>query len=987
MKKVTFYSSIFMQLLKNFLSNSMRLLKKISFTKFKQKKFIAGILILILLGLLISTWIYKDNFRAFNWGKLVTISSEPKKDLLDVIAIADFSGPTKMIGADLAQGFKDASDAYSISKDVRFLVKDDRGDASAVSALADGAAAGFSTLAVIGPTQINGFADFAQSLEEGMVPGLIPIGPPSTLENNKWTFSLQPSQERQGEFVANIFNTQSFIKKIIFVTTDEDAKSNNYLNGFKKVIEKNPKQKIELKKFNPQSSSEEIKSFLASLHDSDTIVLSLPIDPAVVIVRGLKDIKYAGAIIGFGGAGLSTFPNKFKDLPSEVQYPGYYTNGLIGVTPFVPSMAGEKAGQLIKSYQEKTGHEPTSAYAYGYDTGVVLAQFINKLKLENPNWKDLPPEDVREGFKKFLTSMKQAELRASGYTGSIKFDQNNERDIPPTLVVFNNGFQKPYFLQYGTENARLDFSTDANSNQIQVNNRIYDLVPVVFTGIKVRNINEIDIDKREFHADFDIWFRSNMTINSDDIVFDNLARDALKVEKVEDVTLKSEKYSLYRFTGNFHFNASSKDLILGKLKLPIEWRHKFLDSSRLRFVVDDASNEKIKDKSLVLPSLGYEIESSTLAIENVRVDSLGNPSSSSFSRNFSEPQMQMALTSSGAHFGSFIANTFSWINLLITSSLILLLTIFINIRGTALKLSTKTRLLITLSLGCFALFIGQIGAFASPYLDSLESGTLLFIQNTFIGLYFFIIATVFSLLASWKIDQSKSQNSALQGTFKIFSSGLIYLIFFSIYYTDTLKKDILPVLATSSVALTVVGLAMREIILDALGGITLGVDSAVKVGDWIHIKTGQQNLYGKIEQLGWRNVRIHSRDDMVHFIPNSILLKYVLSNASLKGGFTRFDVKFEINASSNLESVISEVSEGVSNLLAHNEYVDQTKPIRIVCEEVNSNGAKMIAQMYYRADQSRDNLKTKVLEVVNELLRKANASPAMSVHFTNKDSS
>jgi len=206
------------------------------------------------------------------------------------------------------------------------------------------------------------------------------------------------------------------------------------------------------------------------------------------------------------------------------------------------------------------------------------------------------------------------------------------------------------------------------------------------------------------------------------------------------------------------------------------------------------------------------------------------------------------------------------------------------------------------------------------------------------------------------------------------------------YFTGVLKKDLLPVLATSSVALTVIGLAMREIILDALGGITLGVDSAVKVGDWIHIKTGQQNYYGRIEQLGWRYVQIHSRDDMVHFIPNSILLKYVLSNASLKGGYTRFDVKFEINASSDLEKVIDEVSEGVSTALASNEFIDKTKPIRIVCEEVTSNGAKMIAQMYYRADQSRDNLKTKVLEIVNLLLRKANASPAMSIQFKNNES-
>jgi len=406
-------------------------------------------------------------------------------------------------------------------------------------------------------------------------------------------------------------------------------------------------------------------------------VLSTPTEPAVTIIKGLKDAKYQGTIIGFGGAGLSSFPDRFKDFPNEMQRPGFYTNGLIGVTPFVPSMAGEKASQLIKTYQGKYGHPPTSAYAYGYDAGLVLAQFLTKLKLENPDWKDLPPEDVRESFKKFLSSMKISELKISGYTGSIKFDQNNERDTPPTLVIFNNGTQKPYFLQYGTESARLEFLSNSRSNEIEVNNKVYDLVPIVFTGIKLLEIDSIDIDKREFHGIFDIWFRSNIAINSVDIIFPNSSGDSLKIDKVDESILKSEKYSLFRISGNFRFNASSKDLILGKLDLPIEWRHKFLDSTKLRFVIDESLDEGGKsykqsanEKNIILPSLGYDLRDTNTAVENIQINSLGNPSTSSLSRNFSEPIFQMGLLSSGAHLGSIIASTFSWGNLLLCSGII-----------------------------------------------------------------------------------------------------------------------------------------------------------------------------------------------------------------------------------------------------------------------------------------------------------------------------
>jgi small-conductance mechanosensitive channel len=235
---------------------------------------------------------------------------------------------------------------------------------------------------------------------------------------------------------------------------------------------------------------------------------------------------------------------------------------------------------------------------------------------------------------------------------------------------------------------------------------------------------------------------------------------------------------------------------------------------------------------------------------------------------------------------------------------------------------------------------------------------------------------------SWLIDKQKSKKTALQGSLKVLVSSVIYATSFGFYYTDVLNRDILPVLAASSVILTVVGLALRELILDALGGITIGLEGVIKPGDWVHINAKDHNTDGMVEELGWRNVRIHSRDGLVHFIPNSIFIQQTISNASSNGGFERVKIRFEVSPKANLEKINRIITAAIANLLANNPFVDNTRPIRIVCKEMESKGVEMHVQIFYRADQSEDQLSTAVLELVNRLLRENNALPFMAVEFS-----
>jgi small-conductance mechanosensitive channel len=278
-----------------------------------------------------------------------------------------------------------------------------------------------------------------------------------------------------------------------------------------------------------------------------------------------------------------------------------------------------------------------------------------------------------------------------------------------------------------------------------------------------------------------------------------------------------------------------------------------------------------------------------------------------------------------------------------------------------------------------AAFIAEVGLFFSPILDKVNPSLLLTIQNSFTAFYYFAVAATLNLVIRWLVERQKSKRTALQGSLRVLLSTITYAAFFGVYYTDVLNRDILPVLAASSVILTVVGLALRELILDALGGITIGLEGAIKPGDWVHINAKTHDIDGVIEELGWRNVRIHSRDGLVHFIPNSVLLQQTVSNASSVGGFSRMDIPFAASSTADLQQLIGIITLAIEGSLKDDPYVDHSRSIRVICDEIEADGVQLEAQIFYRSDQSRDQLSTTVLKLVNRLLREHNALPSMAI--------
>ena len=76
-------------------------------------------------------------------------------------------------------------------------------------------------------------------------------------------------------------------------------------------------------------------------------------------------------------------------------------------------------------------------------------------------------------------------------------------------------------------------------------------------------------------------------------------------------------------------------------------------------------------------------------------------------------------------------------------------------------------------------------------------------------------------------------------------------------------------LATSAVVTAVVGLSLQDTLGNMIAGVTLQLDSSVRVGDWI--KVG--DVSGRVSEIRWRYTAIETRNWETVIIPNALLMK------------------------------------------------------------------------------------------------------------------
>ena len=279
-------------------------------------------------------------------------------------------------------------------------------------------------------------------------------------------------------------------------------------------------------------------------------------------------------------------------------------DGLYALSLLNYDVAGEKAQNFYSDYIEKYP-DSTPSWLGGttYDALLVALKAINAADVTGDP-KSLKSE--RKKVRDQLAAINNPNQAVDGVCGQVYFDSHHNFSQPPTFGLFQNGNFIPAPIQLRPVPNK-GLVTELTDNIIVDGNKYIYKTNVAYTGIRVNEITDVDVDKAHtFTADFYIWFRYQDDIDVGAIDFLNSVAPIKLGEPVSSSTQNGINYRLYRVRAQFHTTFDLQRYPFDTQELAIQFRHHTLTREKLIYVEDALGMDKITHGSDLLARLNSD---------------------------------------------------------------------------------------------------------------------------------------------------------------------------------------------------------------------------------------------------------------------------------------------------------------------------------------------------------------------------------------------
>jgi small-conductance mechanosensitive channel/CRP-like cAMP-binding protein len=113
--------------------------------------------------------------------------------------------------------------------------------------------------------------------------------------------------------------------------------------------------------------------------------------------------------------------------------------------------------------------------------------------------------------------------------------------------------------------------------------------------------------------------------------------------------------------------------------------------------------------------------------------------------------------------------------------------------------------------------------------------------------------------------------------------GLLFALGLVLSVQWLFRVQVAPILATSAVLSIIVGLALQETLSNLFAGISLNLEGAFTLGDWVKV----QDHVGQVREINWRSVHLVTRTGETVVCPNAAIAREVIVNYSRPAGRPR----------------------------------------------------------------------------------------------------
>jgi|GEM_PF-1627500 len=784
---------------------------------------------------------------------------------------------------------------------VEIIPFDDANDPEKAKAVAEAIAADPRLIGVIGHNYSSASLAAGPVYSREGVPAITPSSThPDVTRGNRWYFRSIFSDTTQGEFLAR-YAREALDARSVAVIAPSNAYARQIASSFVEAagpigLEVSGQWWVDPKAPNFEATVEEAVAALGKLPKDTIVLLPAHIDPAVVIVRHLRDAGLGNRVLGSDSLGSTRFALAFSALPREQARPGFYTDGLFVSVPFLTDTGNQEARRLIDRLEAQGGTLKTWGAPFAYDAAKLLITAARRAGLgatagagteaapqETKAGKDKGKATLADGpggsavraaVREQLDAMRSLSSSLIGATGTLQFGVENTPSKPLIIGQFSGR------LISSLIQLTFDRNPDATDGKALLRK-----TPVVYTGLLPERIEAIDAATGTARLTFDLWFRFQGTPPVADIVFANAAEPIRLGEPTETVSTNGIEYRLYHVSGRFKGNFDGRPLVPGHLATGIQFTHRTLSREQLIYVVDaggrsvtDTSAESLMALSkAVLAGQEWRIGRLNATADIVDRPTKGNPLQAHGEgdrRPFSNFTYRIELEPRDPGLRRQLSGeTALWAAVAATLALIACLILDDVGRG---QNWGRARLILTALASAAFLLTSESAIFDTV---STAGGPESPVMTTFDVLWWLAIGALANMAVrrfAW--DQlERASGRVVPQVIRMFASSAVYFVAVFGIFANVLQKDVTGLVATSGVLAMIIGLALQGNLSNIFSGIVINLEQPFRPGDWI--KVGDAPM-GKVIDISWRALKVQTFSNSVLSIPNSLAASSRIENCS-----------------------------------------------------------------------------------------------------------
>ncbi len=696
----------------------------------------------------------------------------------------------------------------------------------------------------------------------------------------------------------------------------------------------------------PEALEKRLKGIVSKLDletDPGIIFLAMRDTDAANVIKRLRDAGIKAPIFGPASMGKQSFPKRFSKYPKEQEQPGFYTDGIVATSSLIFDVAGQRAQDFRSKFKKRFGYDPDASSVAYFDAAAIAMQAIQGTKFAGEDRKIR-----RLAIQEYLTRMNEPERSHDGLAGPVYFDHDGNVVKSVQIGVFAGRklVSAPVQLQPVTNIGRFKNIQNAvdDGTLVPFAGQYMYRTNVVYTGVDVKGISNINFNKLTYTADMLLWFRFEGDLDTSKIEFLNAAEPIQLGKPIVEKFIDATTYRAYRVKGRFKADFIPSRFIFGQHILGVSFRHKDLSRNNLIFVSDlvgmnlKSANSLAQQtkKDRVFGSLfDWSIDRAWVFPDTLNQKIQGDPDhlkSASGFVGFSRFNFGIQIRKNEFTFSGLIPVHYLHFIVFISAFVSLLLAGFAN-HEQLRKFSKPVWLL--QAFFAFAFLVAGEDAAIGWLTDRVDVYYLNQTAFWFKTAWYFVMAVLLNAALErfvW-VPLELRTGRAVPNSLRIFVMIIIYLLAVFAAIAFVFDQKITSLLATSGVLAMIIGLAVQMNISNVFSGIAINIESPFRIGDWIKVAGYDE---GKVVDITWRTTRLKTRDLCILSIPNSVVSDSAVHNFSYPDELCEFWFRVAVDPSHQPDTIIKILRDAVLSA----ETVEKEPAPAVRYRGITENGAE-----------------------------------------------